>query len=430
MTDKYCPLRFREFGTQPHDQRCIGDYCAWFAKCNDGNASENDVTANEDAPNAEKPTLVDVDSLTRADAAQEPRETAQDVLYVLSREKLNAIRAKFGAGPTSMTDGQIEAMNEHYRPKKEVDMVIIDELHDEPNSREKLADALGATDAIEWSLEQLENANPALVNALKEPDSREKLEADVNKWCGMYAYQVDMVWAWLNRQAAITERECLESEGLLDKYLKRGEKIDDLQNLVDELRAEAVELRKENTALIEENGDLQVKLDEANDQVHELTAGTIEYDKALDAVKNDRDAWRERFEKANREKCDLQSSGVAQKFNNLCNRLRDKGIRISWDDSRSDYWVQLPHDIETISAERDRWRNNWTQRNIEYSELVDKMDELERERDYWKLQTDCWADKHQEMQADRDYWKRQYELICRAVEDVARNYTVIDEGMA
>ena len=38
-------------------------------------------------------------------------------------------------------------------------------------------------------------------------DSREKLEAEVRKWCGMYPYQVDMVWVWLNRQAEITERE-------------------------------------------------------------------------------------------------------------------------------------------------------------------------------------------------------------------------------
>lgn len=40
----------------------------------------------------------------------------------------------------------------------------------------------------------------------EENDSREKLEADVRKWCGKYAYQADMVWAWLNRQAAITRK--------------------------------------------------------------------------------------------------------------------------------------------------------------------------------------------------------------------------------
>ena len=45
-----------------------------------------------------------------------------------------------------------------------------------------------------------DNENAAL-------DSREKLEAEVRKWYGMYPYQVDMVWVWLNRQAEITERE-------------------------------------------------------------------------------------------------------------------------------------------------------------------------------------------------------------------------------
>lgn len=38
-------------------------------------------------------------------------------------------------------------------------------------------------------------------------DSRELLDADVRKWCGKYAYQADMVWTWLNRQAAITEEQ-------------------------------------------------------------------------------------------------------------------------------------------------------------------------------------------------------------------------------
>lgn len=33
MTDKYCPLRFREYDSNPHDQRCIGEYCAWYGKC-------------------------------------------------------------------------------------------------------------------------------------------------------------------------------------------------------------------------------------------------------------------------------------------------------------------------------------------------------------------------------------------------------------
>ena len=89
---------------------------------------------------------------------------------------------------------------------------------------------------------------------------------------------------------------------------------------------------------------------------------------------------------------------------------------------------------DVVKAERDELQAKVDELTAECAECVykqefDRLDELERERDYWKLHTDCWADKHQEMQADRDYWKRQYELICRAVEDVARNYCV-DEGLA
>lgn len=43
-----------------------------------------------------------------------------------------------------------------------------------------------------------------------EADSREKLEADVRKWCammGMQPYQLDFVYGWLDRQAAITANE-------------------------------------------------------------------------------------------------------------------------------------------------------------------------------------------------------------------------------
>ena len=81
MTDKYCPLRFREYDSNPHDQRCIGESCAWFGKCSErhgepiygmpyGNMEPRQVIATEEP--------------------QEPRETAQDALDVDSREKLEA----------------------------------------------------------------------------------------------------------------------------------------------------------------------------------------------------------------------------------------------------------------------------------------------------------------------------------------------------
>ena len=64
-------------------------------------------------------------------------------------------------------------------------------------------------------------------------DTREKLEADVRKWCGKYAYQADMVWAWLNRQAAITEREFWEGYSNGNQW-----EMYELQRQVDELTTE------------------------------------------------------------------------------------------------------------------------------------------------------------------------------------------------
>ena len=81
MTDKYCPLRFREFGSQPHDQRCIGEYCAWFEKCSQshgepiygmtyGNMEPRQVIATEEP--------------------QEPREVDENACTQDTREKLEA----------------------------------------------------------------------------------------------------------------------------------------------------------------------------------------------------------------------------------------------------------------------------------------------------------------------------------------------------
>ena len=44
-----------------------------------------------------------------------------------TRKTINALRAYYGAGPTTMTDEQIEEGCEVYGAKKHVDMVIVDE---------------------------------------------------------------------------------------------------------------------------------------------------------------------------------------------------------------------------------------------------------------------------------------------------------------
>ena len=153
MTDKYCPLRFREFGSQPHDQRCIGEYCAWYDKCSQSHG--------------------------------EPI---------------------YGMPYGNMEPRQVIATEEPQEPRE--------------------ADY---------------NAN--------DEDSREKLDAEVRKWCGMYAYQADMVWVWLNRQAAITERElCKQCEwpSLASQPDQEAyDRIADLQAQLDKLSSDELHWRSE-----------------------------------------------------------------------------------------------------------------------------------------------------------------------------------------
>lgn len=85
------------------------------------------------------------------------------------------------------------------------------------------------------------DANDA--NAMQ--DSREKLEADVSNFgfiMNLEGYQLDMIHGWLNRQAAITERElCRQCDwpslAAQPDYESQG-RIVALTNKVDELTAE------------------------------------------------------------------------------------------------------------------------------------------------------------------------------------------------
>lgn len=81
MTDKYCPLRFREFGSSPHDQRCIGDYCAWFDKCSQSHGEPRTATV-------EMQTRVRTE--TDAEELQKPQEADENANGEDTREKLYA----------------------------------------------------------------------------------------------------------------------------------------------------------------------------------------------------------------------------------------------------------------------------------------------------------------------------------------------------
>ncbi len=117
-------------------------------------------------------------------------------------------------------------------------------------------------------------------------DSREKLEADVlkyythtvstamwppsaNKHTDMVSVSMDDVLGWLDRQAAITRREC-ENAAWKANYRHAMARADKLQAKVDELEAEASSLvgqigDVEGSLLIEQrrNRELREKLSQA-----------------------------------------------------------------------------------------------------------------------------------------------------------------------
>ena len=304
------------------------------------------VTASVDTPNATEPTLEGVDSLAQADVAQEPREADE-----------NANDVDDG-GPwlNAATYYAIKSAVEKWPDWKKEAFHVLDDSHlnqlyvlDEHNMRRLYH--IGFMDCKEGrynmpahglnniefvALSDYENKRqyadqPERVSTGDcGSDSCEKLEADVNDFvintlgCGLLTYGVIM--KLLDRQAEITKREC------------------DAANV----------------------GILGI-------QAHEREC----YKKRIDELTADRAAWRKRFEKVNREKCDLQSSGVAQRFNNLCNRLRDKGITIRWDDSRSDYSVLLPQERTCPGYDPDEHRCNYHAQDFELNDAT--VSRLKRE---------------------------------------------------
>ena len=164
-------------------------------------------------------------------------------------------------------------------------------------------------------------------------DSREQLEADVQKWCGKYAYQADMVWAWLNRQAAITERElCKWWRDKETKYDERIHCISELQRQYDELTAERDRLKAMNERL----------------QV------------ALDAI----EGCDERCLKLEAERDDLKED----------NRRYKHDCELLWQEKRE------------LTAQRDKLHEELRieREAVEACEGCDKVDNLADERDMWR----------------------------------------------
>lgn len=150
-----------------------------------------------------------------------------------------------------------------------------------------------------------------VIESVEEPDTREKLEDDVRE----FSYQdpnihtsefiithapMDTVFGWLDRQAAITERECREYEDALrEQHHKR----------IAELKAEIATLKEHRAANME--------------KLHELTDECAE-------LRKYRDEWKGLAEKYRADSIAAQEAAaeMAQRIQTLELEItkRDKGI--------------------------------------------------------------------------------------------------------
>ena len=202
-----CPFKFTLYGFEG-GQDCIGSECGMHNLCN----ADDEITAVEfDALDEHAQALerentelrVKCDEHDEAERDWERKFNEAMGKEYSMRKELIAELDELRAGEWAKADNAIRELSEEN-----------DELRAE---RDALVDALGATDAIEWSQEQLENANPALVNALKAHDTREELEADalalvdnLRVYGFNYAGDAEVeIIGMLERQAAITKLDTL-----------------------------------------------------------------------------------------------------------------------------------------------------------------------------------------------------------------------------
>ena len=204
MNDKYCPLRFREYGSNPIDQECIGASCAWFGKCSE---SYGEPIYGMPYGNMEPRQVIESNS------SQEPREADENACSQDSREKLEA-------DLDSLTKKWHEYDGNYMRIYSTVAYAQVKELLDRQM----------ALTSREWS-GYLDEANDQLYELTEECDL----------WNKRYAQAHDHA---LELQAQVDELESLD-DGLLDKYLERGEKIADLQAQLDKLSSDELHWHSE-----------------------------------------------------------------------------------------------------------------------------------------------------------------------------------------
>ena len=90
----------------------------------------------------------------------------------------------------------------------------------------------------EYANDVLSAENDVSLQDVEANDSREKLEADIYEYCDYHSDELETAKAWLDRQAAITERECKERVNFSMITQTANAMFPDYQKRIAELQAE------------------------------------------------------------------------------------------------------------------------------------------------------------------------------------------------
>ncbi len=207
-------------------------------------------------------------------------------------------------------------------------------LHETPNKPDSKFDARKTAETPE--------TDAAKSDIRDFDDNREKIEADVRRFyeeheCDAFLSVdfLDVVYGWLDRQAAITEREWIDTEcakcGAMEN--ERDRDFKELQAKVDELTAERDKLREKVRHQSRQLTDTQNALESRNEEIKPRWKRDIKkLQSRIDALTAERDEWRARAaeEAANAEghrrnanniakECDARARALDMQLENIHN---------------------------------------------------------------------------------------------------------------
>lgn len=334
-------------------------------------------------------------------------------------------------------------------------------------------DALSAVNDVSADAADANDANVA-------QDSREKLEADI--WAGCEHLTtakrhalVNVHWrdllGWLDRQAAIMRLECAEEyrtrlselHGLLDKAASERELLraelteykHSHQDAPNQLISQYDELKSEEPAGIctakcdmHDFADSREKLEADVRKHYAYSTTTLLYppsaNKTTDMLRSlpidtvvgwlDRQAaitaeetsgaWEEYRDATQREIAELTAQ-VDELQTRLEAQINETACQSADYVAEQRLAIELQAQVDELQAERDNLARDLAECDESRIELMERCEraekalvEMERERDYWELHTDCWADKCKDMRTSRDCFKER----AKRNEDKAKNY--------